>query len=123
MEWLPFSHAIKWEDILLVVKRKVGPTLPLPLTLTLTLTLTLILTLTLTPNPNPHPNPSPNPNQAFDANASGSVMDAIWTLTEEQRAARRAPALSPLRGAPPARSPALAAVGGSRAACVCRAEP
>ena len=82
MEWLPFSHAIKWEDILLVVKRK-----------------------------------------AFDANASGSVMDAIWTLTEEQRAARRAPALSPLRGAPPARSPALAAVGGSRAACACRAEP
>ena len=48
MEWLPFSHAIKWDDILLVVKRK-----------------------------------------AFDANASGAVMDAIWTLDEEQRAARR----------------------------------
>jgi hypothetical protein len=48
MEWLPFSHAIKWDEILVVIKRK-----------------------------------------AFDANASGSVMDAIWTLSEEERAAKR----------------------------------
>ena len=48
MEWLPFAHAINWDDILVVVKRG-----------------------------------------AFDANASGAVMDAIWSLSEEQRVAKR----------------------------------
>ena len=47
-EWLPFSHAINWDDIIVVVKRK-----------------------------------------AFNANASAAVLQAIGSLSEAQRAAKR----------------------------------
>jgi hypothetical protein len=47
-EWLPFSHAINWDDIIVVVRRK-----------------------------------------AFNKNASAAVLEAIGSLDEVQRAARR----------------------------------